>query len=167
MKKFTLFILAGLLVFTISANAQQVTLRVNKSYEVAIDGQYYTGNTTLSNLSYGYHRVEVYSKGGFIFKRRSLVSSSSFDMRSGNTLIDVDQNGQMHIYQDNSYGRNGGYDDRNGRNYDPNYDANRRNGNGNGYGPYNNPGRGHKYGLYKNKHKKNKNHDRDDDRDDD
>jgi hypothetical protein len=153
---------AGLLAFTISANAQQVTLRINKSYEVAIDGQYYSGNTTLSNLSYGYHRVEVYSKGGFIFKRRSLVSSSSFDMRSGNTLIDVDQNGQLHIYQDNSYGRNGGYDNRDGRNYDPNYDAGKR-GNGKGYGPYNNPGRGHKYGLYKNKNKKNKNknHDRD------
>jgi hypothetical protein len=165
MKKFTLFLLGGLLAFTISANAQQATLRIYKNYEVAIDGQYYSGNRTISNLSQGYHQIQVYHKTGFIAKTRKLVSSSSFNMRNSNVMIDVDQNGQLQIYQDSySNNNNGGYDNGNG---DRTYDGTRK-GNGKGYGPYNNPGRGHKYGLYKNKNKKNKNHGRhDDDRYDD
>jgi len=173
MKKFTLFVLSGLFAFAAFAAAPQpqVTIRMAKNYEVTIDGRRYISNNTVSNLSQGYHQVQVYSAKGLLVKKRTLVSSSSFNMRSSDVLIDVDQNGQLHIYQDNSNGSNGGYDDRNGGydNRNGNYDS--RNGNkgkGNGYGPYNNPGRGHKYGLYKNKNKKNKNHDRDnDDRDDD
>jgi hypothetical protein len=156
MKKFTLFLLSGLFAFAAFAAAPQpqVTLRIYKNYEVTIDGQRYTGNSTASYLSQGYHQVQVFSTKGFLIKKRTLVSSSSFNMRNSDVLIDVDQNGQLHIYQNNSYGSNGGYDNRNG-----NYDSRNGNrGNGNGYGPYNNPGRGHKYGLYKNK---NKNHDRD------
>jgi hypothetical protein len=161
MKKIILFGLAAMLAFTMSATAQsRVTLRISRNYEVTIDGHRYTGNNTVSNLGYGYHQVEVYStSGSFIFKRRTLVGSSSFDLRNGDATIDVDQNGQLRIYQNNSYSRNGNYNKGYG---DRNYDGRGNRGNGNGYGPYNNPGRGHKYGLYKNQNKKNRNQDRDD-----
>ena len=172
MKKFTLFVLSGLFAFAAIASAPQpqVTIRMAKNYEVTIDGQRYISNTTLSNLSQGYHQVQVFSAKGLLVKKRTLVSSSSFNLRNSSVMIDVDQNGQLQIFQDNSYGSNGGvYDDRNGGydNRNGTYDSRNGNrGNGKGYGPYNNPGRGHKYGLYKNKNKKmkkNKHHDRDDD----
>jgi hypothetical protein len=169
MKKYVLFAVAALLAFTLNAaeRLSQVTLRADKNYDVVIDGQTYRGNANIP-LSQGYHQVQVYTRGGFIIKRRSLVSSSSFNLRNNDVMIDVDQNGQMRIFQD-SYsrnGRNGNYDD---RNYDDRNYKGSRGDNGRGWGPYDNPGRGHKYGLYKNKDKKNKkNHDKDwDDRDDD
>jgi hypothetical protein len=168
MKKYVLFAIAALLAFTLNAaeRLSQVTLHANKNYDVVIDGQTYRGYTTIP-LSPGYHQVQVYSRGGFIIKKRSLVSSNSFNLRNADVLIDVDENGQSRIYQD-SYsrnGRNGNYDD---RNYDDrNYKGNKGD-NGRGWGPYDNPGRGHKYGLYKNKNKNQKNHNKDwDDRDDD
>lgn len=159
MKKIILFGLVAMLAFTMSATAQsRVTLRISRNYEVTIDGRRYTGNSTVSNLGYGYHRLDVYStSGSFIFKRRTMIGSSSFDLRNGDATINVDQNGQLRIYQ-NSYGRNGRYNNGYG---DRTYDGRGNQGNGNGYGPYNNPGRGHKYGLYKNK--KNRDHDHDND----
>lgn len=170
MKKYILFALGAVLAFSLSAAARlpQVSVRVSKNYELTIDGQTYKGSNTIPGLSQGYHQVQVYStKGGFILKKRTLVSSSSFNLRNNDVMIDVDENGQLHIYQD-SYSRN----DRNG-NYDPRNEDRKvgkgQSGRGNGWGPYDNPGRGHKYGLYKNKDKSNKkNHDKNwDDRDDD
>jgi hypothetical protein len=174
MKKYLLFAFAAMLAFSLSAAARlpQVTLRVSKNYEVTIDGQTYKGSNTLPGLSQGYHQVQVYSTKGFILKQRTLVSSSSFNLRNNDVLIDVDENGQLHIYQDGSSinNRNGNYDDRNYDDRNGDWKGNKvSSGRGNGWGPYDNPGRGHKYGLYKNKDKKNKkNHDKDwDDRDND
>ncbi len=168
MKKYVLFAVAALMAFTLKAAAPigQVTLRADKNYDVVIDGQSYRGNTTIP-MSQGYHQVQVYTRGGFIIKKRSLVSSSSFNLRNNDVLIDVDNNGQVHIFQD-SYSRtnrNRNYDD---RNYDDRNYKGSRGDNGRGWGPYDNPGRGHKYGLYKNKNKNKKSHDKDwDDEDDD
>src|SRR5215813_12317658 len=148
MKKYLLFAVAALFAFTVNAATpySQVTLHANKNYDVVIDGHTYRGYTTIP-MSSGYHSVQVYTRGGFIIKRRSLVSSSSFNLRNNDVLIDVDQNGQARIYSDNSYGRNNNYGGRN-NNYgdydDRNYGKNRNRGD-NGWGPYNNPGRGHKY----------------------
>src|SRR5258705_13981108 len=164
MKKIILFGLVAMLAFAMSAAAQsRVTLRISRNYEVTIDGHRYTGNTTVSNLGYGYHQVDVYSTSGpFIFKRRTMIGSSSFDLRNGDATINVDQNGQLRINQ-NGYGRNG----RDNNDYgDRTYDGRGNRDNGNGYGPYNNPGRGHKYGLYKNKKNRNRERDNDDRQDD-
>jgi hypothetical protein len=163
MKKYLLFALGAVLAFSLSASARlpQVTVRVAKNYEVVIDGQTYKGNNAIPGMYQGYHQVQVYSTRGFILKQRTLISSSSFNLRNNDVMIDVDQNGQLHIYQD-SYAQN----DRN-RNYnerDRNYDDRNYNGKsrGNGWGPYDNPGRGNKYGLYKNKNKNRKDRDWDD-----
>lgn len=162
MKKIYLLLAVGILAATISASAQNVILRMDNNYDVSIDGRIYETNGTLPNIGYGRHTVNVYEvKRGFlgIGKKRTVVSSSAFDLRNNDVTIDVDQYGQLRINEVGNYNtQNRRYDDRNtDRNYDPNtdrrYDRNDEH-NGRGYGPYNNPGKGHKYGLYKNKSQK-------------
>lgn len=159
MKKIYLLLAVGILAATISASAQNVVLRMDNNYDVAIDGRNYEGNATIPNLGYGQHTVKVYEvKRGLlgIGKKRTLVSSSGFELRNNDVTIDVDQNGQLRINEvGNSNTQNRRYDDRNrdrndDRNRDRNYDRNDER-NGRGYGPHNNPGRGNKYGHYKNK----------------
>ncbi|MGE5109053.1 MAG: hypothetical protein ACM3H8_16065 [Sphingobacteriales bacterium] len=167
MKKFYLLMVVALLVTAMSATAQRVLLRIPSNYEVNIDGRYYVNNETINSLGYGQHTVSLYQVRPGIWgigKRRTLVSTSSFEMRNNDIAIEADQYGQLRI---NDYGYSGNKN-RNRNNY-PNddYDYRKNNGrgngnNGNGYGPYNNPGRGHKYGLYKKHHNK---HDRDSRRD--
>ena len=170
MKKFSIFIVSALLAATISAKAQSVTLRISANYDVSIDGRYYENNEAVPALSYGTHTVKVYEvRPGFlgIGKKRSLVSSSNFELRNNDVVIEVNQNGQLRINES-------GYNNNTGQNRDRNDDRSGGNvyqkKNGKGYGPYNNPGRGHKYGLYKKDHdkknKQNKRHDDNDDNDD-
>ena len=151
MKKIYLLLAVGILAATISASAQNVVLRIDNNYDVSIDGRNYEGNATIPNLGDGHHTVNVYEvKPGFlgIGKKRTQVSSSGFELRNNDVTIDVDQNGQLRINEvGNSNTQNRRYDDRNtNRNYDQNDERN-----GKGYGPYNNPGKGNKYGLYKDK----------------
>ena len=166
MKKIYLLIAVAFL--TISASAQNVILRLDNNYDVSIDGRNYEGNATIPNLGYGTHTVNVYEvKRGFlgIGKRRTLVSSSDFELRNNDVMINVDQSGRLRINQvgkdnsrrydrnrdrdrDRDYGRNDDRDD--DRDEDRNYDRNDQK-KGRGYGPYNNPGKGNKYGLYKDK----------------
>lgn len=157
MKKFSIFIVSALLAATISAKAQSVTLRISANYDVSIDDRYYENNEAVPALSSGTHSVKVYEvRPGFlgIGKKRTFVSSSNFELRNNDILIEVNQNGQLRI---NESGNN----NTTGQNRDRNNDGDGNNGyqkkNGKGYGPYNNPGRGNKYGLYKKDHdKKNK-----------
>lgn len=176
MKKIYLFLAVTLLAATISVSGQSVILRISNNYEVNIDGRYYGANETVPALSYGQHTVKLYEvKPGVlgIGKKRTLLSTRNFELRNNDVTIQVDQNGQLRIDEAGNYNTQTGNRDRNG-NVNDGYD-NERTGqkkNGKGYGPYNNPGRGHKYGLYKNKKgkKNNTNHDRGnegDDRDDD
>ena len=162
MKKIYLLLAIGLLGATISASAQNVILRLDNNYDVSIDGRNYESNATLPDLGYGQHTVNVYEvKKGFlgIGKKRNLVSSSGFDLRNNDVMIDVDQYGQLRINQlGNNNTQNRRINDRNidrdyGRNSDRSYDRNEEK-NGKGYGPYNNPGKGNKYGLYKDKSQK-------------
>lgn len=156
MKKIYLLLAVALL--TISASAQNVILRLDNNYDVSIDGRNYEGNATIPNLGDGHHTVNVYEvKKGFlgIGKKRNLVSTSNFELRNNDVTIDVDQNGQLRINEvGNSNTQNRRYDrntDRNiDRNADGTYDRNTEK-SGKGYGPYNNPGKGNKYGLYKDK----------------
>ena len=177
MKKFTSLLMAGLVALTVSAKAvqPQVVLNNNTNYEVRIDGQQYsTGTNTVQQLSLGNHTVEVYSvTGGGIFgigKKRTLVSSSSFNLSYNDVYIDVTSNGYAQITErrtNGGYGNNGGYDPRNGGygnngSYDP-----RNGGYGNNNGNCNNNkgnnGRGHAYGKYKNKKQKGNRRENDDD----
>lgn len=156
MKKIYLLVAVALL--TISASAQNVILRLDNNYDVSIDGRNYEGNSTIPNLGPGTHTVNVYEvKKGFlgIGKKRTLVSTSNFELRNNDVTIDVDQNGQLRISESGNYNtQNRRYD----RTTDPNHDRN-TNGTydrndqkkGKGYGPYDNPGKGNKYGLYKDK----------------
>ncbi|HLF47694.1 MAG TPA: hypothetical protein VI548_14795 [Chitinophagaceae bacterium] len=154
MKKFYFLLAVALFAATLSVSAQRVILRLNNNYEVNIDGRYYGSNATVPTLSYGQHTVKLYEVQPGILgigKRRNLVSSSTFEMRDNDVLIETDQNGQLRINQvgnyNNSQTRN--RDRNNNENGDYGYQKNTQQRNGKGYGPYNNPGRGHKYGLYK------------------
>lgn len=158
MKKIYLLLTMGLFVATISATAQNVILRLDNNYDVSIDGRNYEGNATIPNLGYGQHTINVYEvKKGFlgIGKKRNLVSTSNFELRNDDVMVDVDQNGQLRINELGNYRSQDRRSDRNmdpnyGRNTDGTYDRNDQK-NGKGYGPYNNPGKGNKYGLYKDK----------------
>ena len=112
MKKIAVLIVSSLLLITFSATAQRVIVRSNRNYEVSIDGRYYntnTNNATISNLRQGSHSVQVYqvSRGGLfgLGKRRTLVSSSGFNLMYNDVMIDVDTYGQLRI---NQYGNNVG-----------------------------------------------------------
>src|SRR6187549_2488033 len=114
MKKFTSFLIAGLMVFVASASPRQsrVILNSNTNYEVQIDGRAYnsTGSSTITDLAVGAHTVAVYqvvSNGIFgIGKKRNMVSSEQFNLGNNDVNIDVNQNGQVHIYQDKYNGSN-------------------------------------------------------------
>ena len=161
MKKNLILIAAALLVSGISATAQRVILRISSNHEVSIDGNYYDYNETVPALSSGTHTVKLYeAKPGFlgIGKKRTLLSSSNFVLRDNDVIIEEDQYGQLRINEagnSNTSRRTSG---------DRSYEGTSQNRkNGKGYGPYNNPGRGNKYGLYKNKKNKSKNKKYDDD----
>lgn len=151
MKKIYLLLAVALFAATLSVSAQRVILRIDNNYEVNIDGKYYGSNATVPTLSYGQHTVKLYQVQPGILgigKRRSFVTSSNFEMRNNDVIIETDQNGQLRI---NEVGNNNNQTrtrDRN-NNGDYEYQKNSQKRNGKGYGPYNNPGRGHKYGLYK------------------
>src|SRR5262245_27118956 len=123
MKKIYLLIAVALLTF--SASAQNVIVRADNNYDVSIDGRNYEGNATVPNLGYGQHAVNVYEvKKGFlgIGKKRTLISSSGFELRNNDVMIDVDQYGQLRINElGNNNTQNRRYDNRNtDRNYDRN-----------------------------------------------
>lgn len=154
MKKIYLFIVSALLIGTVSASAQRVILRISNNHEVNIDGRNYAYNETVPVLNNGTHTAKLYEvRPGLlgIGKKRTLLSSSNFEIRNNDVIIEGDSHGQLRIHEEGNYNRNGQSSD---RNYDRNGSYEK---DGKGYGPYNNPGRGHKKGLYKkNKHKKNK-----------
>jgi hypothetical protein len=164
MKKIYLLTAVALLVTVFSATAQRVILRLPANYDISIDDRYYVNNESINDIGYGQHTVKLYQVRPGIFgvgKRRTLVTTSSFSMRNNDVAIEVDQYGQMRIYETGNYNNQNGNNGSNNNNGD--YSCQKRN--GKGYGPYNNPGRGNKYGLYKKqngKHKKHDKHDRDD-----
>ena len=171
MKKFTSFLIAGLMVFVVSASALQsrVILHSNTNYEVQIDGRAYNGvgTSTITDLPAGAHTVAVYqvvSNGIFgIGKKRNLLSSEQFNLGNNDVTIDVNQNGQVRISQ---IGYNGNKNNDRTRNGEYNGRADRDN---DDYGKSEGKGKGNKYGHYKNKNNnKNKVHHRDrgDDSDD-
>ncbi len=151
-KLYTLFAIAFLAV-SISASGQNVILRFSNNYEVNIDGRFYASNETVPVLNYGQHHAKLYEvQPGFlgIGKKRTLLNSANFEFRNNDIIIEVDRNNKLRITET---GKNNTQQNRDDRNYDKDNDDN-RNKNGRGYGPYDNPGRGNKYGLYKNKQHK-------------
>lgn len=163
-----LLIGVGLFAGTLTLSAQTVRLNVDPDYDVYIDDRHYGDNATITTLADGQHTVDVYQKkGGFlgIGKKRTLVNTGSFRLRNNDILIETDANGQLRI---NELGntrtmgdRDRRMDDRDRRmdDRDDNYAKTKK---GRGYGPYDNPGKGNKYGLYKNKKNKKDKHDKDD-----
>jgi hypothetical protein len=130
MKKIAVFIAVGLMLIAVSSSAQRVTIRNNRHYDVRIDGRYYSNNnSSISYLSPGYHRVQVYQihRGGFLGmnRRRILVSSSNFYLGNNDVVINIDRFGDARINQygnmanGNRYGR--GMNRRYYRNYNNNY----------------------------------------------
>lgn len=108
MKKISLFILSSLLAVVLFAAGRQpmVTVNTSNDYEVMIDGTYYKGNNTIPNLSQGTHSVQVYqAKRGLLGKRRTLVSTSSFQVRDNDVKIFVDANGQLRINESGNSNR--------------------------------------------------------------
>jgi hypothetical protein len=170
MKKMLLLIGAGLLAGTLTMSAQTVRLNVDPDYDVYIDDRHYGDNATITTLADGHHSVDVYKRaGGFlgIGKKRTLVNSGSFRLRNNDILIETDANGKLRINElgNTNTRTRGDRDDRTMSDRDDNYAKSKK---GRGYGPYDNPGKGHKYGLYKNKkNKKEKDKQHDDRYDDD
>ena len=163
MKKIYTMITVALLAVTISASAQQVILRFNENYEVNIDGRKYTSNETVPVLNYGKHSVELYRvQPGFlgIGKKRTLLSSSNFELRNNDVIIEVDQNERLRI---NDLGNSANQKRSSKSNSNGDYSKQQKN--GRGYGPYDNPGRGHKYGLYKKDRDRSDNDDQGEDHD--
>lgn len=153
MKKIYFLLAVTLFAATLSVSAQRVILRLNNNYEVNIDGRYYGTNETVPTLNYGQHTVKLYEvRPGIlgIGKKRNLISSSTFEMRDNDVIIEADQYGQLRINQvGNNNNQTRTRDRNNNDNGDYGYEKNTQQRKGKGYGPYNNPGRGHKYGLYK------------------
>src|SRR5205814_2990514 len=134
MKKIAVLIASCLLLITISAKAQQVSVMSNNNYDVKIDGRYFNANNvSISNLAPGAHVVQVFevTRGCFfgLGRRRVLVSSSRFYLGNNDVAINVDEYGQVRVNQfDNMAGRRNRWRNRNyDRNYNSNYDRNRYN----------------------------------------
>ncbi len=164
--------------------APTVILTNSSNYDVGIDGRYYSPNNTytITDLAAGNHTVGVYQvEAGGLFginKKRTLISSSQFNLANTNNSaavnINVNQNGQVRVNQNgnNGYGkkrsddRNRGYGNNNnqgngkwnGRHKDDDHDEGDRNDDqydhSKKYGNSEGKGNGHKYGHYKNKNKK-------------
>ena len=147
MKKISVLILSSLFALTLFASGRQplVTVNTSNDYEVMINGTYYRGNNTIPNLSQGTHSVQVYqTKRGLLGKRRTLVTTSSFQLNNNDVSIFVDSNGQLRI---NESGNNNNNNTGNGNSNDNN-DWNNKNKNENHNNGHNN-GRGKKKGHQK------------------
>ena len=147
MKKISVLILSSLFALTLFASGRQplVTVNTSNDYEVMIDGTYYRGNNTIPNLSQGTHSVQVYqTKRGLLGKRRTLISTSSFQVRDNDVNIFVDANGQLRI---NENGNNNNNNTGNGNTNDNNdwNNKNKKEKHNNGH----NNGRGKKKGHQK------------------
>ena len=108
MKKFSLFILSSLFGLILFAADRQpmVTVNTSNDYEVMIDGTYYRGNNSIPNLNQGTHSVQVYqTKRGLLGKRRTLVSTSNFELNNNDVSIFVDANGQLRINESGNRNR--------------------------------------------------------------
>lgn len=98
--------LSSLFALTLSATGRQPMVTVNSSndYEIKIDRTTYNGNNTIPNLNQGTHSVQVYQvKKGLLGKRRTLVSSSSFELRNNDVNISVDNGGQLRINESGDF----------------------------------------------------------------
>ena len=108
MKKFSLFILSSLFGLILFAADRQpmVTVNTSNDYEVMIDGTYYRGNNSIPNLNQGTHSVQVYqTKRGLLGKRRTLISTSNFQLNNNDVSIFVDANGQLRINESGNRNR--------------------------------------------------------------
>ena len=147
MKKISVLILSSLFALTLFASGRQplVTVNTSNDYEVMINGTYYRGNNTIPDLSQGTHSVQVYqTKRGLLGKRRTLVTTSSFQLNNNDVSIFVDSNGQLRI---NESGNNNNNNTGNGNSNDNN-DWNNKNKNEKHNNGHNN-GRGKKKGHQK------------------
>lgn len=145
MKKIAVFILSSLFALTLSATDRQplVTVNTSNDYEVMINGTYYRGNNTIPNLSQGTYSVQVYqTKRGLFGKRRTLVSTSSFQLNNNDVSIFVDSNGQLRI---NESGNNNNTGNGNTNNDNDWNNKNKKEKHNNGH----NNGRGKKKGHQK------------------
>jgi hypothetical protein len=102
MKKiFTLIAATFLTVASFAADRKPVvTVTGSSNYQIVIDGQSYSGSSTmsLSNLYNGQHSIKVFQAGrGLFSKKRKLVSTSSFQLKGNDLDICLDFRGQISI----------------------------------------------------------------------
>lgn len=158
MKKISFLITGCLLVLISSASARQpqVILNTGYNYEIKVDGNFYAGGSVpLPYLNQGLHNVEVYevNRTGILVnvRKRVLIYSSSFVLRNNDVMIEVNNNGQVRVFE---YSYNlpvaqPDYGNNNNGNWRNNQDVYR---NGTGNNSCNNKGnnsRGNQYGHYK------------------
>ena len=92
-----------------------VTIVSMKKYEIVIDGKSYFSNNramNIDNLRNGRHSIQVYemnNRSFSVFKRKQLVASKTFQLRSRDLKITIDRFGHLTITEDRS-GRNGRFD---------------------------------------------------------
>lgn len=92
-----------------------VTIVSMKKYEIVIDGKSYFSNNramNIDNLRNGRHSIQVYemnNRSFSVFKRKQLVASKTFQLRSRDLKITIDRFGHLTITEDRS-GRDGRFD---------------------------------------------------------
>jgi hypothetical protein len=108
-----------------------VTIISMKKYEIVIDGKSYFSNNrmmNIDNLRNGRHSIQVYemnNRSFSMFKRKQLVASKTFQLRSNDLRITIDRFGHLTITEDRfgrdyKFGKDKGKDwnDRNDRDRD-------------------------------------------------
>ena len=149
MKKLFTLLLATIVITAAMARQSQVSINIEYSgnplvtYEVMINGNYYNDNSVISNLYQGQHTLQVYetTRTGLlgVRKKRTLKSSTQFQIRNYDLQVNVDRYGQARV-NETGYNGNDGWNDNNGkwdrRNDDRRYDNRDCNGRGNKYGHY-------------------------------
>lgn len=101
MKTLVLLLATTLITATAIAAADRnptVTISNRSEYSVYIDDRFYSGerdNISLTNLNPGYHTVKVYRQKSGLFGGKTLVSSSSFNLRNNDVRINVSNTGKI------------------------------------------------------------------------
>lgn len=103
MKKVFTLTVASLFTMAVFAadHRPSVTVQASKNFEIVIDGKSYFGANAgmfnIGSLRGGYHSVTIYDSGRGFFRRKRMVSSTSFMLRDNDINLCIDQFGRVQV----------------------------------------------------------------------